>query len=174
MSRQPTARRPGAGLLVLGAALLVSPAASRAIQPLNGAEADTVSLLNVHLDTIISGGHWCRGEVEGFYRVIVYSNGLEEVHHHMYIQLLRVDSEPHDVRIDLTRPVKEAQGLDLVFSELTIVPTRSAPCADVLVEANALRRTVDGQRHERFRMRITPGGDYKASFEPAARALSEK
>lgn len=129
-------------------------------------EREAVSQLNVHIDTVVSGGHWCRGEDEGFYRVIVYTSGLEEVYHHLYVQLLKVDPEKHDVLLDRGLPVKEAQGLDLTFSNLTVATASSGPCADALVEATVSRRTMDGPRAERFQMRVTSAGNYQATFEP--------
>ncbi|MGD9637173.1 MAG: hypothetical protein AB7N53_14505 [Candidatus Binatia bacterium] len=128
-------------------------------------ERDVVSQLDVHIHTVVAGGHWCRGEDEGFYRVVVYTSGLEEVYHHLYVQLLKIDPERHDVLVDRSLPVKEAQGLDLVFSNLTLTTASSEPCADALVEATVSRRTIDGHRPERFRMRVTSAGNYEVRFE---------
>jgi hypothetical protein len=175
MSLQSIRRQSGIAPLVLAAALLAcSGAANAGSESLTAAESHVVSRLNVHLATIVSGGHWCRGEEEGFYRVVVYSDGIEEVYHHLYIQLLQVDLEKHDVLVDRTWPVKEAQGLDLVFSNLKLAPAASAPCADALVEADVLRRSIDGPRAERFRMRINAAGDHQVTFEPAAGAANRK
>lgn len=129
-------------------------------------ELDAVSQLNVHIYTVVSGGHWCRGEDEGFYRVVVYTNGIEEVYHHLYIQLLKVDLDRHDVLVDRSLLVREAQGLDLVFSDLTLATAGSDPCGDALVEAAVSRRTVNGHRAERLRMRVTSAGNYEITFEP--------
>jgi hypothetical protein len=133
-----------------------------------------VSRLDVHIDTVVSGGHWCRGEAEGFYRVIIYSSGIEEVYHQLYIQLLRLDRENANVVVDRTRPVKEAQGLDIVFSNLTLVPADSAPCSDALVEADVSRRVIDRQGTERLRMRINATAEYHLVFEPAGDAGNRK
>lgn len=137
-------------------------------------QGEAVSRLDVHIDTVVSGGHWCRGEEEGYYRVIVYSSGIEEVYHHLYIQLVRVDRENANVVVDRTRPVKEAQGLDIVFSNLTLVPADSAACSDALVEADVSRRLIDGERSERFWMRINAVADYQLMFEPTNDAGKQK
>jgi hypothetical protein len=153
-------------LILHAACVTIAVGGSAASESSIPAEQDAVLQLNVHIDTVVSGGHWCRGKDEGFYRVVVYTSGLEEVYHNLYVQIMKVDPEKHEVVVDRSVPVKEAQGLDLVFSNLTLATASSEPCADALVEATLSRRTVDGPRAERFRMRVTSAGTYQVTFEP--------
>lgn len=150
--------------------LTAVPGPPRGVAAETEAEREAVSRLDVRVDTVLSGGRWCRGTEQGTYRVVVYSGGFEEVYHHLFVQWLRVDDRKREIVLQRTLPVREAQGLDLVFSNLTLAPAGTGPCGDAVVEGAVSRRTADrGQQPERFRMRITPEGTYEATFTAGAR-----
>lgn len=66
-----------------------------------------VQQLPALISQVMTDGFWTRDKDEGFYRVIVVSGGVEHVSTQLFIQLMKVNSDQQDYRIDKTVAVKE-------------------------------------------------------------------
>jgi hypothetical protein len=130
--------------------------------------------LDPAIHTVVSGGCWSRGKDEGYYRVIVYEDGFEEVSHHVVVQLIRLDFDRHGFSVVMTVPIAETRALDLAFRELRLTSVPSV-CGPAVYEATATRRTLGGSRTEHVTLRVEPSGSYAVTFErePGATAPSK-
>jgi len=91
-------------LLVTGWILAVPGRVSIATNFQEQTEADEdsqVASVPPAVALVRSGGYWCDGERRGFYRVVVWAGGFEEVFHHLYVQQVEI----HDDRRMLYWPV---------------------------------------------------------------------
>ncbi len=132
-------------------------------------ESSIVSALTPQITTVVTGGCWSQGARDGFYRVVVYQGGFEELYHHLYAQFVEIDAERHEFRVLKTEPIKETAGFALVFQNLRLSP-QGTTCGDAVFEADVNRRTLDGDRYERAQLRLTPSGTYTVAFDPAIRS----
>ncbi|MBM3529757.1 MAG: hypothetical protein FJX62_16865 [Alphaproteobacteria bacterium] len=57
--------------------------------------------------SVQSGGHWERGNDEGFYRVLVTSGGFEHVIARLFIQWIVLDQDKREYRLQRSVEVKE-------------------------------------------------------------------
>lgn len=142
-------------LVLLTSLLLGAQTSARreAQRPATGASLDAaVTGLN-NLDTRIrfltTGATWCEGSERGQYRLVVFSGGFEEVYDHLYVQLLLVDDDLHDIRVKQTIPITETDGFALFFEGLSMRPSGTGVCNDAIIQGHAVGRLADGERRER-------------------------
>jgi hypothetical protein len=75
--------------------LLLAPEAA----PAQNAILRQVDSITTSVETVISGGYWEADGVRGTYRVVVLTDGFEEIRRTVIVQWLAEDQEHHDVVI---------------------------------------------------------------------------
>jgi hypothetical protein len=145
------------------------PAADASLQSV----VEILKNLDTHLRFLTTGATWCEGSEHGQYRLVVFSGGFEEVYDHLYVQLLIVDDEHHDIMVKRTIPITETGGFALFFEGLFMKPSGRGICNDAVIEGHAVRRLPDGERRERVHLRVAPTGQYTISFEPENKRAKE-
>ena len=171
IGRAPHLARAFRGSVLLASLLAAQArAGTEERQPVAGGSLQSaiasLNNLDTHLRFLTIGATWCEGSERGQYRLVVFSGGFEEVYDHLYVQLLLVDDEHHDIRVKRTIPIAETDGFALFFEGLSMKPSGTGVCNDALIEGHALRRLAQGERRERVQLRVTPKGQYKITFQP--------
>ena len=126
-------------------------------------EFNSVSQLGTNIHTVLTGGCWSQDGADGFYRLVAYQGGFEDLYQHLYVQIVKIDWEHHEFRTMKTVPIKETEGFALAFRNLQLT-SRRATCGDAIFEGQAARRTLKGDVRERVRLRVRPTGAYSIVF----------
>jgi hypothetical protein len=104
---------------------------------------------------VMTGGFWTRDKAEGFYRVIVVSAGVEHVSNQLFIQLMKINSDKQNYRIDKTLAVKELnKGHGSAMTVTTNFGDINAFEIDVAVNKR-------GGQSKRYKILVKGSGKYK-------------
>lgn len=127
------------------------------VAPLNAQSGglSIIQQLPAPIAQVMTGGFWTRDNEEGFYRVIVVSGGVENVSSQLFFQLMKVNSDQQNYRIDKSVAVKE---LNQVHGGAMTVSIKFGDINAFEIEVTVSKR--DGQS-TRFEILINGDGEYE-------------
>lgn len=143
--RQISKLLPVLGILCFSAAPLNAQSGSQSI----------VQQLPAPIVQVMTDGFWTRDKDEGFYRVIVVSGGVEHVSNQLFIQLMKVNSDQQNYRIDKTLAVKE---LNKEHGSTMTMKTNFGDINAFEIEVAVNKR---GGQSKRFKILVNGSGKYK-------------
>jgi len=122
---------------------------------------DLVRGLDVHIDSVLTGGRWCDGDRSGYFRIVVCEGGFEEVYHWTFIQLIEIDDENHDIKVKDTINIRELSGLDKFIVDLAIDKPDRLTCEDLSVIGVVRVRQPGEDREDSFRVHVSSDSRYR-------------
>jgi hypothetical protein len=116
-----------------------------------------ISKLTPQLESVISGGHWKRGDEEGGFRLIVRMVGFERIRNEAYLQWIREGSDPDQRNIiERTIEIPEIAGWRITAQRFALDTKQWK----IVVSAERENLVEDMPKTQKRFFTIIPAGDY--------------